>query len=186
MGSRHLYGRLARLEQRLPAPVPPPPEDKERRRRLERQAARLGDLIEAAAALMSEEECQRVGAALEQWNDRQAGPYAGWFCDLARERCRLPDLAPAAMKAVLLAWLSPECDSGARVCRPCGLEYPSHKSPPMSEWKVLPGKVPFQGPPPGYDLPDFFDACPGCGASLLDFDWASLVESASPPWKATG
>jgi hypothetical protein len=61
---------------------------------------------------------------LERWQDRQAGPYAGWFRDLARERCRLPDLTPSAMKAVLLAWLSSECDSKARLCRQCGLECP--------------------------------------------------------------
>jgi hypothetical protein len=186
MGSRRLHGRLARLEQRVPAPVPPPPEDKERRKRLERMSARLGDLITAAGELMSEEESQRVGDALDLWSDRRAGPYAGWFGDLAQERCRLPDLAPAAMKAVLLAWLSPECDWGARVCRQCGLEYPCHKSPPLSEWKVLPGKIPLEGPPPWYDLPDFFEACPGCGASLRDFDWASLVDDSTAPWKTNG
>jgi hypothetical protein len=166
--------------------VPPLPEDKERRQRVKRQFARLADLLEAAAALMSEEQGQRVLAALDLFNDRQDGPYADWFRDLARGRCRLPDMTPAAMKAVLLAWLSPECDCFARVCRQCGLEYPCHKRLPLSEWKVLPGKVPQQGPPPWYDLPDFFDACPGCGASLLDFDWASAVESCSPPWKAAG
>jgi hypothetical protein len=153
---------------------------------VKRQFDRLGELLEAALALMSEEEGQRVVDALEQFNDRQAGPFAGWFRDLAKERCRLPDLAPTAMKAVLLAWLSPECDSIARVCRQCGLEYPDHKRPPLSEWKLLPGKVPQQGPPPWYDLPDFFDACPGCGASIRDFDWATAVEGSSAPWKTSG
>jgi hypothetical protein len=150
------------------------------------QFARLGELFEAAGALMSEEEGQRVLDALDQFNDRQDGPFAGWFRDLTKEWCRLPDLAPAAMKAVLLAWLSPECDGRGQVCRQCGLEYPCHKHPPLSEWKLLPGKVPFEGPPPWYDLPEFFKACPGCGAALFDIDWPWFVESKSPPWKASG
>ena len=57
-------------------------------------------------------------------------------------------MAPAARKAVLLAWLSPECDSLARIWRQGGLEDPFPKSPPLSEWKLLPGKVPLQGSPP--------------------------------------
>jgi hypothetical protein len=53
------------------------------------------------------------------------------------------------------------------------LEYP-HRQMPISEWKVLPGKIPREGPPPWYDVPDFFRACPGCGASTLETDWAHL------------
>jgi hypothetical protein len=90
------------------------------------------------------------------------------------------------MKAVLLAWLSPECGCFARVCRQCGLESPCHKRPPLSEWKLLPGKVPLEGPSPWYDLPDFFEAGPGCGAKLFNIDWPWFVESTSPPWKASG
>jgi|SRR5262249_35069546 len=95
-------------------------------------------------------------------------------------------MAPAARKAVLLAWRSPECDSLAWIWRQCGLEDPFPKSPPLSEGKLLPGKVPLQGSPPWDDLPDFFDACSRCGASLLDIDWPWLVENCSPPWKAAG
>jgi hypothetical protein len=39
---------------------------------------------------------------------------------------------------------SPSVD-GAVVCRQCGLEYPHHKAPPLSEWKLLPGKQPQVG-----------------------------------------
>jgi hypothetical protein len=79
------------------------------------------------------------------------------------------------MRALLLAWLSPECDGRGRVCRRCGLGYPCHATSPLSTWKVQPGKVPLQGPPPWYDLPDFFAACSGCGTSAREIDWPGLV-----------
>jgi hypothetical protein len=177
-----LKRRLAKLERQLPLPSPVP-EDKERGQWLEQTGARLQRLVEAAGELMSAEECAQVQQALGQWFEDQGGPYAPWFRDLVAGNCRLPEVGPGAMKALLLAWLSPECDGFARVCRQSGLEYPCHKSPPLTEWKVLPGKVPLQGPPPWYDLPDFFEACPGCGASLLDFDWSHLVPQCNCPWK---
>jgi hypothetical protein len=75
--------------------------------------------------------------------------------------------------------VSPERDSFARVCRQCGLEYPDHQKPPLSQWK------PRQGPP-WFDTPDCFAACPGCGASIKDFDWAHLVDGKDPPWTQLG
>jgi hypothetical protein len=63
------------------------------------------------------------------------------------------------------------------------LEYPCHRTPPLSAWKVLPGKVPLRGPPPWYDLPDFFDACPGCGAPTREIDWPGLVAPNTYPWQ---
>jgi hypothetical protein len=92
-------------------------------------------------------------------------------------------MAPEATESVMLAWLSPECDTSARVCRECGLEYPERKKPPTSEWKVLPGKMPYVGEPPWFDLPDFFSSCPGFGASIYEVDPPHLVPSLNRPWK---
>jgi hypothetical protein len=74
------------------------------------------------------------------------------------------------MRTLLLAWLAPECDDHGRVCVHCGLEYPCYKRPPLSVWPVLPGQGPPQRP-----VADFFDACPGCGASTRVIDWPWLV-----------
>jgi hypothetical protein len=95
--------------------------------------------------------------------------------------CRLPELTPAAMKELLPAWLAPEADGGM-VCRQCGLKYPKHKSPPLSEWKLLPGKKPMEGLPPWYDPPYLFEACPGCGASRHEVDWP-FQATCDLPWK---
>src|SRR6516165_8561729 len=47
------------------------------------------------------------------------GPYGRWLGHLMEGRCRLPELNPEAMKALLLAWLSSEVE-GSWVCRGCG------------------------------------------------------------------
>jgi hypothetical protein len=47
---------------------------------------------------------------------------------------------------------------------------------------VLPGKIPLQGPPPWYDLPEFFQVCPNCGASRFEADWPHLVQDLDRPW----
>lgn len=164
--------RVGRLERLLP---PPPADDEQRRKCLARLDARLGRLLRDAAGLMAAEEARPVEDALRLWNESAGGPFADWFRDLAEGRCGLPELSAGAAKALLLAWVSPHRDAWNRVCRRCGLGYPSHKAPPLSEWKALPGRVPLQGPPPWYDLPDFFTGCPGCGASVLEMDWAHLV-----------
>jgi len=36
--------------------------------------------------------------------------------------------------------------------------------------------------PDWYDLPGFFPACPGCGASTVDMDRAHLVGQGHRPW----
>jgi hypothetical protein len=176
--------RLARLEQK--APPPPPPPDQEHRKRIDRAFARLDRVVEAALDLMSEEEGARVIQAAAQWGADGSGPLGGWFTHLAEGKSWLPEVPPEVMRALLLAWISPECDGQGRVCVRCGLEYPCHKTPPLSQWKVLPGKVPLQGPPPWYDLPDFFAACPGCGASMKEIDWPWLVAPNTYPWQQDG
>jgi hypothetical protein len=176
-----LRRRLDRLEQKL-LPAPPPLSPAEARR-LRRDEARLDKLLQAVQPLLDPAEAAQVREALDLWDRDARGPFSTWFRDLTEGRSTLPSLTPEAMKAVLLAWLSPERDNLARVCRQCGLEYPDHKKPPVAEWKLLPGKRPLVGEPPWYDLPDFFAACPGCGASLRDFDWAHLMDGQDPPWK---
>src|SRR5207237_2385084 len=109
-----------------------------------------------AGELMTEEEARQVEQALAEWNADERGPFADWLHDLFWGRSCVPQMPAEGMRALLLAWLSPQRDTFHRVCRRCGLEYPRHRSPPLSEWKVLPGKVPQQGEPPWYDLPDFF------------------------------
>jgi hypothetical protein len=74
-------------------------------------------------------------------------------------------------------------DNG-QVCNVCGVEYPHLKRPPPGTWRALPGKVAFKDPPPWYDLPRAFDACPGCGASTYDRTWSHLTEDKNLPWKA--
>jgi hypothetical protein len=168
--------RLARLEQKAPPPQPLP--SKASQQRTERTFARLNRLVKAAVALMSPEEETRVEQAVEQWNASAASPLDGWLTHLDEGKCALPDLSPEVMRTLLLAWLSPECDDHGRVCVRCGLEYPCYKRPPLSAWQALPGQE-----PPQRLVTDFFDACPGCGASTKEIDWPWLVAPNTYPWQ---
>jgi len=182
MRHRQWRKRLAKLDVLLPqAPTVDVQKRQKRRREVVRRLVRL---CEQACELMSEEEQINVAEGFKQWAEAERGPYRWWFRDLFQGRCRLPELAPATMKELLVAWLSPECDPMTRVCRGCGLQYPHPRVTPMTEWKLLPGKVPLVGPPPWYDLPVFFPSCPGCGASALDIDWSHLVDRHDLPWMA--
>src|SRR5262249_23256354 len=156
--------RLDGLERRCPPPPPPPPEDLARRRRWQGVLRRWDRLLGRALPLLAPAEEEAGGLAVGQLGPDLGGPYGVWLRGLGNGRSRLPALLPEAMKGLLLAWLSPEADGGM-VCRGCGLEYPRHKYPPLGQWKVLPGKRPLEGPPPWYDLPEFFAACPHCGGS---------------------
>jgi hypothetical protein len=176
--------RLERLEEKFPPLPPPPPGQAERERRRREVLSRWVRLTRSALELLvCAEEGDRVARALAELADDWRGPYAHWLGDLADGRCRLPELTPEAMKALLLAWLSDEVDF-ACVCTGCGLEYPHHRPPPLGEWQCLPGKRPLVGPPPWYDLPAFFRACPHCGASDRDVEWAHLVKSGGRAWQA--
>jgi hypothetical protein len=177
-----LRRRVEQMERRLPAPPPEPPPDRARQKRLEAVLRRWEGLSEQAASLLSADERQRVEQAAGELVEDFGGPFAVWLRDLRDGCCRLPPLTPEAMKALLLAWLSPEADGGM-VCRRCGLEYPRHRNPPLSQWKLLPGRKPMEGPPPWYDLPEFFPDCPGCGASRFDIDWPHQTDGHDRPWK---
>jgi len=175
-----LQGRVARLERVLPPPRAPSPEELLREERSIKVLRRWCKLLREAVPLMSGAEQEQVDSALR---DVKQGPYKDWLWHLEIGWSRLPVIKPEAMKALLLTWLSPQVDDLSRVCKRCGLEYPSHKSPPMSEWKVLPGKRPLEGLPPWYDLPEFFHACPGCGASRYEITYPHLVWDQDHPWK---
>jgi hypothetical protein len=175
-----LKRRVARLEALLPPP--PPKENPVREQQLHKVLLRWETLYEAAVPLLAVADRDRVAASFAELAEDFSGPCATWLRHLDNGWCRLPELPPQVMKELLLTWCSPEVDGG-RVCNRCGLEYPKHKSPPLTEWKVLPGKIPLEGPPPWYDLPEFFQACPCCGASRFDMDWPHLTAQHAHAWK---
>jgi hypothetical protein len=169
------------LERVLPPRPPPSSEALERTKRWQQITRRLFAILERTLPLLSDEQQRRVIEGFGDSDGTKHGPYRNWLDDLLDGRCRLPELAPEACKDLLLAWLSPEADGGM-VCRHCGLEYPKHRHPPLSEWKLLPGKTPLEGPPPWYDLPEFFRACPSCGASHFEIDWPHLIQDKHYRW----
>jgi hypothetical protein len=180
MRYRQLRARLAELDRRLPAhPTPQASLELMRIRQIDR---RLSRLIRKASPLFTEQEADKVAQGLQAWLETGSGPYRWWFKKLGQGHCRLPVLSPESMRELLLAWLSPACDTLMPVCRHCGMLYPQPRRPPLREWKLLPGKVPGVGPPPWYDLPEFFHSCPGCGASPREIDWAHLMDEINRPW----
>jgi hypothetical protein len=90
-------------------------------------------------------------------------------------------LSAVVMRRLVLIRLeeADRCDSLEAVCLGCGLQYPQHKRPPLSPWRLPPGCSP-DDRPLGYDLPHFFEheGCPACGASCRtgDMNWAHLIE----------
>jgi hypothetical protein len=175
-----LRTRVDRLERRMP---PPPPDRREERRRWSEIARRFMRQTANAFAISTEAEQTQVAEALKEFVAQRGGPMRQWMRNLQEGHCRLPELTPEAMKAALLSWFRPDLDCG-KVCNRCGLEYPDLKPPPLNEWRLLPGRIPFEGPPPWYDLPRLFDACPNCGASTYDTTWSHLTENKDLPWKA--
>jgi hypothetical protein len=133
----------------------------------------------AAWPLLGAEEQARVNEALERLHDGLSGPYALWFNGLLLGWSRLPLLAPAVMKDLLLAWLQPKVATGF-ACRDCGLKYP------FRYWPQTPGsqscwvRPDGQGPPPRE--PEFFAACPYCGAPNTDILLPDEVEQHDYPW----
>src|SRR5262249_12056554 len=121
--------------------------------------------------------CDRVTAALD---DTQC-PLWRWLESIFEGRSRLPVwLTGEVMRRLVLIRLAgaDRCEPWEGVCLRCGLQYPMHKSPPLSGWKLAPGCSPDERPL-RYDLPHFFDhdGCPACGASSKagEMNWAHLV-----------
>jgi hypothetical protein len=135
---------------------------------------------EVAAALMSEEERARVAAALAELSRWHPGPYGTWRDNLAMGWSRLPALAPAVMKDLLLTRLDPAVATGF-ACRGCGLKYPFRYWPRSAEAERCLVWPAGQGPPPR--LPEFFAACPHCGAPNTDILTSDDVERQDYPWK---
>jgi hypothetical protein len=104
-------------------------------------------------------------------------PLKKWIFHLARRHSRLPDdLSEDVLRRVLDAYLAdPDLvDDVSYCCDRCQLQRPQRKRPPLSEWKLLPGKTWGVGEPPWYDLPEFFDNCPACGCTT--WNWTHLCE----------
>jgi hypothetical protein len=177
-----LRGRLLGPERRCPPPPDPPPADPARQRRWAAVVGRWQRQVEAAWPLLGPAAQGQVEQARARLVGERAGPLGAWLRDLRDEWCRLPQLPPETTQALLVAWLSPEAERGM-VCRHCGLEYPRHRCPPLSQWTLLPGKRPLQGQPPWYDLPEFLAACPGCGGSRYEADWPWQTKGVALPWK---
>lgn len=113
----------------------------------------------------------RVAMSDALMGDGSAGiPWAeNWIHSVARQSSRLPpDITPETMGTLATIYLDRPQDVDKCIpdnCPACGLRLPRHVNPPMNTWKLLPGRQAFDGqPPPWYDLPEFFTACPHCGA----------------------
>ena len=168
--------RLERLEAKLP---PPSPEAALRLQQCAPLFDRWDQLLSAAWPLLSADDQGRVNEAMRRLHEKQSGPYALWFDSLLLGWSRLPALAPPVMKDLLLTWLDPAVATGF-ACRGCGLKYPFRYWPRSAEaerclvWPVG------QGPP---RLPEFFAACPHCGASNTEILMLDDVEQNDYPWK---
>jgi hypothetical protein len=185
--SMNLRTRVANLEKLRPPPPPPPPPDPEvqqRMKRFKRIHKQFVRLAGEAERLMTCEEIHQLYGEME----KERSSILLWLDDLLLGRCRLPsDLSAEVMKALLLAYASPHCDDQLRyVCIRCGMEYPHAKKSFPGERKLLPGKVPYEGPPPWFAEPDFFTGCPSCGASprVPDVTWSCRVAEDVYPWMA--
>ncbi len=156
-----LRARVDRLEQRLPPPPLPPRDPRERRRERRWHAVvdRFGALLGAAEPLLGESDRQQVAEALRAYRERGRGPLDRWLHDLEAGRCRLPVMAPEAMRDLLRAWLDPDVGQ-PMVCNRCGLEYPRRRRPPCGQPSIL-----------ATTRPPLFAACPACGASRYDTAW---------------
>jgi hypothetical protein len=118
----NLRGRLDRLDKL----IPPLPEPSKEQRSAEGLAAMLFEAIETAS--LTDEEAAKVSASLRAEVDR--GPYAEWFRALREGWCRIPEVTPAAMRAVMLAYADqPTSNSPALVCNGCGMFLPRDFGP---------------------------------------------------------
>ena len=171
-----LKNRLQRLERVVP---PPSPEVVRRQQQCDPIFDRWDQLLVAAWPLLSPDEKGRVNEALAQLHERHAGPYAIWFNGLLLGWSRLPPLAPPVMKDLLLTWLQPGVATGF-ACRGCGLKYAFRYWPQPAGAKSFQVWPQGQGPPPR--APEFFAACPHCGAPNTDIHLPDDVAQHDQPW----
>ena len=128
---------------------------------------------------LNPDEQGRVNEALAKLHARLSGPYALWFDSVLLGWSRLPLLAPPVMKDLLLTWLDPAMATGF-ACRSCGLKYPFRYWPRSEEAERFMVWPEGQGPPPR--APEFFAACPHCGAANTDILLPDDVEGHDYPW----
>jgi hypothetical protein len=166
--------RLARLEQRAEERQQGRPRKEGREADERRWEATLTHFVE----VLPDDLWDRVSVALQ--DDRCL--LWPWLRDICRGRSRLPEcLTEDVMRRLVLVRLdeADRCEPWEAVCLRCGLQYPMHKTPPLSEWRPAPGRSP-DGRPLRYELPRFFerDGCPACGASSKtgEMNWAHLME----------
>src|SRR5262245_22296447 len=175
MNSRN---RIARVLDRLEEQVEQAQQAREQE--ADREAAerrRWEGALDRFGAALPEDVWDRVAAALED----PFCPLWHWIEDISRGRSRLPEcLTEDVMRRLVLIRLdeADRCEPFEAVCLRCGLQYPMHESPPLSQWKLAPGCSPDERPL-RYDLPHFFehDGCPACGASSKagEMNWAHLI-----------
>lgn len=177
-----LRGRVGRALDQMGQVLKELREQDRRRREAEARAAeedrRDRAILRRFESLLSEDLIIRADAAL---SDKHHTLWR-WIEYLFDGRCRLPEcLTEGVMRWLILVNLdqADKIDSYYAVCLRCGLLYPMHKSPPLSEWKLAPGCLPDERPL-RYDLPHFFDhdGCPACDASskVGSMNWAHLIE----------
>src|SRR5947209_4476754 len=130
MTARH---RMARTLDRLEAHFQ---QQNERRQEEDSRAAdhrrRSQETLGAFATALPRDLYERVLKALNE----QDCPLCPWLEDVFRGRSRLPEcLTPEVMRRLVLIRLdeADQCDDFDAVCLRCGLQYPVHNSPPLSE-----------------------------------------------------
>jgi hypothetical protein len=173
------HNRFARALDRLEAQVK---ERQQRRLQEDAQEAdeqrRCNEVLDRFCEVLPVDLGDRVAVALQD----ERCPLWGWIRDLIRGRSRLPEcLTEEVMRRLVLVRLdeADRCQPWEAVCLRCGLQYPMHKYPPLSEWKLALGCSPDERPL-RYNLPHFFDrdGCPACGASsdAGEMNWAHLMD----------
>jgi hypothetical protein len=170
-----LVKRLDRLEQQVHE------RQESGRQWAEQEAAerrRWEDTLARFIEVLPEDLHDRVESVLRD----ERCPLWRWLEDACRGRSRLPEcLTEEVMRRLVLIRLDEvdKCEPWEAVCLRCGLQYPMHKTPPLSAWKLAPGCSPDERPL-RYDLPRFFDhdGCPACGASSRagEMNWAHLMQ----------
>lgn len=179
MASRtHIAKVLNRLEEQVAEIEQGRQAREEERDRVSAEQQRWKETLKRFAEMIPDDLLDRVVAVLEDEGCR----LWDWIRDVFRGRSRLPEcLTEDVLRRLVLIRLdeADKCNSSEAVCLHCGLQYPMHKYPPLSEWKLAPGCSPDERPL-RYDLPHFFehDGCPACGASSKagDANWAHLIE----------
>jgi hypothetical protein len=160
--------RLARLKQEAQIPDAGDIAEEEKR---------WGQTVENFVAVLPDDLEDLVTEAIQD----TSCPLWQWFENLHNGRSRLPAcLTEEVVRELVRIRLeeADRCESFAAVCLQCGLEYPVHKAPPVTEWKLAPGCSPDERPL-RYNLPHFFshDGCPACGESSKagHMQWAHRI-----------